>query len=168
MTLLVGRSTVLDIGNPVARVSLTSADVADALVTSASQLLIHGKTPGTISMFVWDRGGSVRRYEVTVQRDLTRLSEQMHELFPGEKIDVQSNGKNIVLSGTVTNKDLIDKAVSVASGYVDKREEIVSLLQQQAGGPQPFEPRVSTLRIGHRAPPVKTFTNDGSPVVGYG
>src|SRR5262245_19919335 len=86
-------------------------------------------------MFVWDRGGSVRRYEVTVQRDLSILSEQIHELFPGEKIEVQSNGKNIVLAGTVSTKDMIEKAVNVAAGYVDKKEEIVSLLQLQAGGP---------------------------------
>ena len=35
--LLVGRSTVVDVGTPIARVSLTSADVADAVVTSANQ-----------------------------------------------------------------------------------------------------------------------------------
>ena len=56
--LLVGRSTVVDVGTPIARVSLTSADVADAMVTSPNQLLVHGKTPGTISMFVWDRAGA--------------------------------------------------------------------------------------------------------------
>ena len=56
--LLVGRSTLLDIGTPIARVSLTSADIADAMVTSPNQLLVHGKVPGTISMFVWSRGGA--------------------------------------------------------------------------------------------------------------
>ena len=71
--LLVGRSTVLDVGTPIARVSLTSADVADALVTTPTQLLINGKLPGTISMFVWDRAGALRRYELTVQRDAGAL-----------------------------------------------------------------------------------------------
>ena len=64
--LLVGRSTLIDVGSPIARVSLTSADIADALVTSPSQLLVHGKGPGAISMFVWSRGGAVRRFEVSV------------------------------------------------------------------------------------------------------
>jgi pilus assembly protein CpaC len=133
--LLVGRSMVLDVGTTITRVSLTSAEVADALVTAPSQLLINGKIPGTISMFVWDKAGALKRYEVIVQRDLARLSEQMRLLFPGEKIDVQSNGKNVVLSGSVTNKDLIEKAVNVAGGYVDKKEEVVTLLQLQAGAP---------------------------------
>ena len=133
--LLVGRSTVLDVGTAIARVSLTSPDIADALVTSPSQLLINGKLPGTISMFVWDRGGSLRRYEVIVQRDLARLAEQVRQLFPGEQIDVQSNGKNVVLSGVVSNKDVIEKAVNVAAGYVDKKDEVVPLLSLQAGAP---------------------------------
>ena len=32
--LVAGRSTVIDVGAPISRVSLTSADVADAMVTS--------------------------------------------------------------------------------------------------------------------------------------
>jgi pilus assembly protein CpaC len=87
--------------------------------------------PGTISMFVWERGGMIRRYEVVVQRDLSRLTEQMHELFPGEAIVAQSNGKDVVLSGSVSNKDIADKEVNLAGGYVDKKDEVVSLLSFQ-------------------------------------
>lgn len=133
--LLVGRSTVLDVGTAITRVSLTSPDIADALVTSPNQLLINGKLPGTISMFVWDRGGALKRYEIIVQRDLARLSEQVKQLFPGEQIEVQSNGKNVVLTGLVSNKDVIERAINVAAGYVDKREEVVPLLQLQEGAP---------------------------------
>jgi pilus assembly protein CpaC len=132
--ILAGRSTLVDIGSPITRVSLTSADVADAMVTSSNQLLVHGKIPGTISMFVWDRAGVVQRYEVSVQRDVARLAEQMHQLFPQETIAVQSNGRNIVLAGTVKNKEVADRAVDVAAGFVDKRDEVVSLLQL---GPAP-------------------------------
>jgi pilus assembly protein CpaC len=129
LRVMVGRSTIVENGSSIARVSLTSADIADALVTAPSQLLVNGKMPGTISMFVWDRGGTVRRYEVIVQRDLSRLSEQVKKLFPGEAIEVQSNGRNIVVSGSVSSKDVIEKAVNVAAGYVEKKEEVVSLLQ---------------------------------------
>ena len=44
--LLVGRSTLVDVTSPISRVSLTSSDVADALVTSPNQLLVNGKIPG--------------------------------------------------------------------------------------------------------------------------
>jgi pilus assembly protein CpaC len=133
--LLVGRSAVVDVGTPITRVSLTSADVADALVTAPDELLVNGKTPGTVSMFVWDRAGEIRRYEVIVQRDLSRLAEQVKTFFPGEDIDVEGNGRNVVLSGQVSSKDVIENAVNLAAGYVEKREEVVTLLQIRDGAP---------------------------------
>jgi pilus assembly protein CpaC len=133
--LMVGRSTLIDVGAPIARVSLTSADIADALVTSPNQLLVHGKGPGAISMFVWNRGGAVRRFEISVQRDLAKLSDQVKSLFPNETIDVRSNGRNVVLAGSVSSKDVVDRAINVALGYVEKREEVVTLLQVRPGPP---------------------------------
>ena len=129
--LLVGRSAVIDVGTPISRVALTSADVADAMVTGGNQLLINGKNPGTITMFVWERAGALRQYEISVLRDLARLNEQMAKLFPGENIEAQSNGKAVVLSGLVTSQDAADKAVSVAAGYVDKAGDVVNLLKLQ-------------------------------------
>jgi pilus assembly protein CpaC len=134
VNLLVGRSTVINVGTPISRVSLTSPEVADALVTSSAQLLLHGKTPGTISMFVWDRAGAIKRYDVVVQRDLSRLSSQVLELFPGEHISVQGNGKSVIVSGTASSKYIADKALEVAAGYVEKKDDVVNLVQVQTRG----------------------------------
>ena len=131
--LLVGRSTIVNVGSAISRVSLTVPDVADAMVTAPQQLLIHGKTPGTISLFVWDRAGSIKTYEVSVRRDLTHLTAQLKELFPGEPLTVMGSGKDVVLSGTVSSKYVIDKAAEVAGGYVEKKEFVVNLLKQQEG-----------------------------------
>jgi pilus assembly protein CpaC len=131
--LLVGRSTILNVGTPITRVSLTVPDIADALVTAPTQLLIHGKQPGTISLFVWDRGGSIRTFEVNVRRDLKVLVEQVKHLFPGEPITVAGSGKDVVLSGTVSSTYVREKAAEVAAGYVEKKENVVNLLKQQDG-----------------------------------
>ena len=131
--LLVGRSTILDIGANIARVSLTVPEVADAMVTSPSQLLIHGKQPGTISMFVWDKMGTIKTYEVVVRRDLSSLVEQVKTLFPGEPITIAGSGRDVIISGTVSSKYVIDKAADVAGGYVEKKENVVNLLKQAEG-----------------------------------
>src|SRR3954454_3728773 len=131
--LLVGRSTILNVGSAITRVSLTVPDVADAMVTTPQQLLIHGKAPGVISMFVCDRAGGIKTYEVNVRRDLTQLIEQMRNLFPGEPVSVVGSGKDVVLSGTVSSKYVIDKAGDVAGGFVEKKENVVNLLKQQEG-----------------------------------
>jgi pilus assembly protein CpaC len=131
--LLVGRSTVLNVGSPIARVSLTVPDIADAMVTAPTQLLIHGKTPGTISLFVWDKAGSIKTYEVNVRRDLVALKEHLKQLFPGEDITVLGSGKDVVLSGTVASKYVVEKAAEVAGGYVEKKDNVVNLMKQQEG-----------------------------------
>lgn len=131
--LLVGRSTILNVGTSITRVSLTVPEIADAMVTAPGQLLIHGKQPGTISLFVWDKGGAIKTYEVNVRRDLSRLVEQMKQLFPGESVTVTGSGKDVVISGTVSSKYVIDKAAEVAAGYVEKKEDVVNLLKQQEG-----------------------------------
>jgi pilus assembly protein CpaC len=131
--LLVGRSTVIDTGVAIARVSLTVPDVADAMVTAPNQLLIHGKQPGTISLFVWDRAGAIKTYEVNVRRDLTALMAHLAQLFPGEAVEVRGSGKDVIVSGTVSSKYVVEKAAEVAGGYVEKKENVVNLLKQQEG-----------------------------------
>ncbi len=132
--IVTGRSTVLEIGTPITRVSLTNADIADAMVTSNSQLLLHGKAPGTISMFVWEKAGGVRRYDISVGRDVDKLNQQMKELLPNEAVQVTSNGRNVVLSGHVATKDQSEKAATLATSFVEKKEEVVNLLQVQSRG----------------------------------
>src|SRR5205085_2752700 len=87
------------------------------------------KVPGTISMFVWTRAGALSRYEIVVQRDLARLSEQIKQLFPAESVDVRSNGKGTVLAGTVASKEISNQIASIAVGYVGNKDEVISLLQ---------------------------------------
>jgi pilus assembly protein CpaC len=149
--LLVGRSAIVNTNVPITRVSLTSADIADALVTTPNQLLIQGKLPGTISMFVWDRGGTMHRYDVTVERDLSTLSQHMRELFPGEEINVASNGKSVVISGKVSKKYVAEKAVEVAAGHVEKKDDVVNLLQVVEGTPPQVLLRVRFAEVSRNA-----------------
>ena len=131
--LLVGRSTVLHTERRIIRVSLPKPEIADALVTSPNELLVHGKAPGTISLLVWRDGGQIKTYDVSVRRDLSDLEKQVRELFPGESIAVSSNGSDVVLSGVVSSKYVVEKASSLAAGYVEKATSVVNLLRQQEG-----------------------------------
>ena len=131
--LLVGRSAVIRTERPIKRVSLPKPEIADALVTSPTELLVHGKLPGTISLLVWNDTGRISSYKVIVQRDLSSLEERVRQLFPGEPIKVTSNGADVVLSGIVSSDYVAEKATSLALGYVEKKENVVNLLRQDEG-----------------------------------
>jgi pilus assembly protein CpaC len=162
--LLVGRSAVVSVEQPITRVSLTIPNIADAMVTSPQQLLLHGKAPGTISMFVWDRSGGISRYEVIVQRDLSELAARLAQLFPGENITVASNGTDVVLSGSVSGKYAMDKAAEVAAGYVEKKEDVVNLLKQQEG----MASRQVLLRVRFAEVSRSALTELGVSIAGNG
>jgi pilus assembly protein CpaC len=129
--LLVGRSAVIHTDRAIQRVSLSTPEIADALVTAPREMLVHGKAPGTISLLVWADNGRITNYEVIVRRDLSPLEGQIRRQFPNEPIAVAVNGKDVVLSGVVSAKYVIDRAKALAAGYVDKPENIVSMLRQQ-------------------------------------
>jgi pilus assembly protein CpaC len=129
INLIVGRSTVLNAGAPITRVSLTNPEIADALVTGPAQLIVHGKTPGTISMFVWFRTGEIRRFEISVLNDIVLLQDELRRLFPGQSIAVEGNGRNVVLSGTAATPAIAEQAVDLAAGFVENEEAVVNLLQ---------------------------------------
>ena len=79
---------------PIARVSLTSADVADAVVTSANQLLVQRQDARhhlDVRLGARRRHAPLRsrRCSATWRASTTRCKR----LFPGETIEAQSNGK---------------------------------------------------------------------------
>src|SRR5436190_10340294 len=63
--LTAGRSTVLKTTFDVTRIAVTNPAIADAVVVQPREVLIDGKTAGTVSLIVW--GGDQRRqYDVVV------------------------------------------------------------------------------------------------------
>jgi pilus assembly protein CpaC len=80
---------------------------------------------------VWNDSGRITNYEVIVRRDLTPLEGQIRRQFPNEPIAVAVNGKDVVLSGIVSAKYVIDRTAALAAGYVDKPENIVNMMRQQ-------------------------------------
>jgi Flp pilus assembly secretin CpaC len=52
--LLVGRSIVITSPARIRRVSIADPTIAEAIVVSPNQVLVNGKTPGGVSLIIWD------------------------------------------------------------------------------------------------------------------
>ncbi len=108
-------------------------DVADAMVTSPTQLLIHGKQPGTISLFVWDKAGAIKTYEVNGPPRPERAQRPSQPALPRRVDHRRSAAARTSCSPAPCRQYVIDKAAEVAGGYVEKKENVVNLLKQQEG-----------------------------------
>ena len=112
------KSELINLTAPANRVSVGNPDVADILIVRASQLYVLGKDLGTTNVLLWDRNDMlIDTIEVEVTHDLRSLRKKLHDLLPGEKIEVHSAQRNIVLSGNVSNISNMEAAVRIATGF---------------------------------------------------
>jgi len=123
------KSRLISLTAPATRVSVGNPDVADILILRATQLYVLGKDLGTTNVLLWDRNDRlIDTIEVEVTHDLQSLKKKLHDLLPGEEIEVYSAQRNIVLSGNVSNVSNMEAALKIARGYfasfkaVDKTE----------------------------------------------
>lgn len=131
--LTAGRSTVLATDFDITRIAVTNPAIADAVVVQPREVLIDGKSAGTVSLIIW--GTTARRqYDLVVEPAVTTLQQRLATLFPGEDIQVSVNDEAIVLSGRVSSTDVMLRAGEIASASASK-SKIVNLLQLPTGQP---------------------------------
>src|SRR6266851_1841933 len=117
LRVMVGKSLLINTTDRLKRVSVTDPEVADALVVTATQVLVHGRSPGEVSLLIWDEFERSRSFDLRVDVDITAAAEEMKKIFPEEQIDVSASRSAIVLSGHVTTEDAAKHAGMVAGAY---------------------------------------------------
>src|SRR4030095_4127647 len=129
--LTAGRSTVLNTPFDVTRIAVTNPAVADAVVVQPREVLIDGKSAGTVSLIVW--GGDQRRqYDVVVDPGVTTLQQTFQKLFPGEDIRVAMNDESIILTGNVSSNAVMLRAGEIADG-MSAKTGVINMLQLPGG-----------------------------------
>jgi pilus assembly protein CpaC len=117
LRVMVGKSLLINTTERLKRVSVTDPSVADALVVTPTQVLVNGLAPGEVSLLIWDELERNRSFDLRVDVDISAASEEMHRLFPDERITVTPSRNAIVLSGHVTTEDVAKHAGALASAY---------------------------------------------------
>jgi len=117
---MVGKSVLINITNRLKRVSVTDPNVADVNVVTPTQILVHGRSPGEVSLMIWDEAERSRSFDLRVDVDVTAAREEEHRVFPDEQIDVSASRNAIVLSGHVSTEDVAKRAQDLAQAYSSK------------------------------------------------
>ena len=117
LRVMVGKSLLINTTDRLKRVSVTDPEIADAIVVTGTQVLIHGRAPGEVSLLIWDEFERSRSFDLRVDVDITACAEEMKQIFPDEKIEVSASRSAIVLSGYVTTEDVAKHAGLVAAAY---------------------------------------------------
>jgi len=124
--LLVGRSIVISSPARIKRVSLADPNIAEAIVVSPTQVLVNGKTPGGVSLIIWDETDQSQVFEVSVDIDVLGLSQKIHEVFPSEDVRIETSRDVVMLSGKISSALVADKILEVVKNTTPK---VTSLMQ---------------------------------------
>jgi pilus assembly protein CpaC len=145
------QSRVIMLKTAATRVSVANPEIVDIVVLDPRQVYVVGKQLGTTNLVLWDDNDRVRgmlRLEVT--HDLDLLKTKLHQLLPGERVQVRSSQGSIVVSGQVSSPSNAEAAVRLAesfaqaSGGADK-PTVLNMLQ--VGGSQQVMLEVKVAEI---------------------
>jgi pilus assembly protein CpaC len=117
LRVMVGKSLLINTTERLRRISITDPAIAWAQVITPTQILVHGRTPGEISLLIWDESERSRSFDLRVDVDVSACAEEEHRVFPDEQITVTPSRAAVVLSGHVSTEDVAKRAGELASAY---------------------------------------------------
>lgn len=120
LRVMVGKSLLINTTERLKRVAVTDPSIASPQVITPTQILVHGKSPGEVSLLIWDELERSRSFDLRVDVDITACAEEEHRVFPDEQITVTPSRAAIVLSGHVSTEDVAKRAGDLASAYSPK------------------------------------------------
>src|SRR5258708_5245387 len=117
LRLTVGKSVVIDYPSDIRQISTSNPEVVDASPVTTREILLHGKGLGSATLVVWSKAGQRTFYNVNVELNLEPLRRMMRETFPEESIEPRSSRDSISLNGTVSSKDVAERASVLATTF---------------------------------------------------
>jgi pilus assembly protein CpaC len=140
LSLVVGKSTVVDVPVPIKRASLADPQIADAIVLSPKQIYVTGKGYGTTNLTLWGKDDQVLAiFDLDVGVDLVRLKQHLAELLPDEtNIHLRGTHDHVSLSGTVSSEGRLHQVLLVAEAYAPKKVlNFIKVYPEPVGNPAP-------------------------------
>src|SRR5580700_4994773 len=117
LRVMVNKSLLINTTERLRRVSVTDDVVADAIVVTPTQILVHGRAAGEVSLLIWDELERSRSFDLRVDVDVSTAAEEEKRVFPDEQITVSPSRSAIVLSGHVSTEDVSKRAGMIAEAY---------------------------------------------------
>jgi len=151
LSMVMGKSIIIETKDPVRRVSLAAPEIAEAVVLTPRQIYLTGRKPGTTNLTLWDAANRVSSVvDIEVYPDIGGLKEKIYQMFPQEtNISVTASPYAVNLTGTVTSSSNLAQVMGLAQAYAPRDKDGKSQINNflEVGGVQQvmLEVRVSEM-----------------------
>lgn len=118
LELRLGAAEVFRPGQVVRKLRLADPALVDAVLITPREISLSAKALGTTTLLLNEDGADRELVDITVGLNLTGLKQQLHQIFPGQDVEVRPTPTGLVLSGTVSGPEIIEQVVQLAQGYL--------------------------------------------------
>ena len=118
LSVVVNRSTPVDISRAFKRIAVSQPEIADASPTADNRLYVRGRKIGNTNILVYDDDGRlVEIMDVRVQHDIGAVRADIAALFPGVEIDLRTVVSRLHVRGNVPDDATAAEIMEIASSY---------------------------------------------------
>ena len=114
---LLGKSVIINVQARMTRVLVSNPAVIETLATTPNQVVVEGKAAGSSNLILWDESGRSQLLDVVVEPDVSGLRAAVERAYPGQKVEVETDGSHVILSGIVSEPHMIDELAKMATLY---------------------------------------------------
>lgn len=114
---LVGKSIVINVQQPLSRVLSSNPDAVETMATSPTQVVVEGKAPGGSSLILWGRDGQSQVLDVVADIDIAGLRGAVQKTYPKENLQIEADGPRLILTGTASNARIAEELGKMAGIY---------------------------------------------------
>ena len=128
------RAVVVESEALFAELSVANPQIADIATLSERTIYVLGRAPGRTTMTLLSvEGQLIANVEIQVVPDLAEFRERLQEILPSEPVEVRSANDGIVLSGTVSSGQVLDRALELAERYAPGRVSNMMMVGDTTG-----------------------------------
>jgi pilus assembly protein CpaC len=129
-----GKSIVVDLPRDIKDVLVADPKVANAVIRTVRRAYIIGMAPGATNIVFFDaEGNQMANFGIAVARDVNVIRTAIQKSIPGAKINVESIGDGIVLTGFVQTPIEAQQAYEIASHFIEAGDGFFSNVGSAAG-----------------------------------
>lgn len=133
ITLALDKAAIVQLDSDARDVLVSNPSIVDAVVRSPRRIFLLAQKTGQTNAFFFDgKGRQILSIDIRVERDVTDLSNMIHNDMPGGNVKVAALNDNIVLSGTVVSQQDATRAQDLAGRFVGDPKKVVNMLKVSA------------------------------------
>ncbi len=118
-----GRAVILNLNEPIARLTISNSAVAKAKLISPSEIQVIGQTLGVANLILWPSfSGEQQVIDINVHRDLGLLRSQLKSVDTNLNVIPSGDDGGVALTGNVANSETAQYAVELANAFFNSSQ----------------------------------------------